>query len=244
MTILGLFIVSACRLTAQDKIATTGTEPGFAVLELYTSEGCSSCPPAEALLEQIDKASADKPIYALAFHVDYFDRLGWKDVFGDPAYTKRQYAYSRFFQGQVYTPQLVVNGTVAGVGSNPEFVQSSLNNALNTAAAATIQSNLKLASGSAILNYKADGEIDHTKLVVAIVQKHAISKVTRGENEGRTLSHAAIVRGLQEFKLSETGSGNTKIKLPAEFNQNHWDIITFLQNPRTGRIVAASRAHI
>ena len=82
------------------------TGKGFAVVELYTSEGCSSCPPADALVAKVQKESTDKPVYILAFHVDYWNRLGWKDVFSNHDYSSRQYQYSRWLKSEVYTPQI------------------------------------------------------------------------------------------------------------------------------------------
>src|SRR6476620_3102500 len=95
---------------------------GFAVVELFTSEGCSSCPPADAVLARLAADTRDRglAVYPLAFHVDYWDRLGWRDPHSAKAYTDRQYAYAAALgaAGQVYTPQMVVNGTAAFAGSN------------------------------------------------------------------------------------------------------------------------------
>src|SRR6187402_1594915 len=103
--------------TEKAKLATT-TNNGFAVVELYTSEGCSSCPPADELVSKIQKESNGQPVYILAFHVDYWNRLGWKDVFGDAAYSKRQNDYAQYLKlPSVYTPQIVVNGKKEFVGS-------------------------------------------------------------------------------------------------------------------------------
>ena len=93
----------------------------FAVVELFTSEGCSSCPPAEALLNQIHPraAKSGQRIYTLAFHVDYWDRLGWKDPFSEAAYSQRQNSYANGFgEDRIYTPQMIVNGRGGFVGSD------------------------------------------------------------------------------------------------------------------------------
>src|ERR1700709_1440967 len=90
------------------KLAAAGK--GFAVIELFTSEGCSSCPPADALVARVQKESNDKPVYILAFHVDYWNHLGWKDAFSSAEYSERQNQYARWLKlSSVYTPQIVVN---------------------------------------------------------------------------------------------------------------------------------------
>ncbi len=90
---------------------------GFALLELFTSEGCSSCPAADALLAKIQQEAQGKPIYVLAYHVDYWDRLGWKDIFSNRDFTRRQNEYGGWMNlNSVYTPQVVINGSNEAVG--------------------------------------------------------------------------------------------------------------------------------
>src|SRR5476649_2001101 len=102
----------------KDKKTVSPENKGFAVIELFTSEGCSSCPPADALVAKVQKESADKPVYILAFHVDYWNRLGWKDAFSSAEYSYRQSQYARWLKlSSVYTPQIVVNGHTEFVGS-------------------------------------------------------------------------------------------------------------------------------
>ncbi|MEO6849831.1 MAG: DUF1223 domain-containing protein, partial [Mucilaginibacter sp.] len=99
-------------------VKTEVTSKGFAVVELFTSEGCSSCPPADAVVAKVQKESANKPVYILAYHVDYWNRLGWKDVFSSPEYSARQNQYAHWLKlSSVYTPQVVVNGRTEFVGS-------------------------------------------------------------------------------------------------------------------------------
>jgi len=105
---------------------------GFAVLELFTSEGCSSCPPADELLARIQKECGNRPVYILAYHVDYWNRPGWKDSFSKPGFSKRQYQYSHQLNVQVYTPQLIVNGQAEFVGSDAPAITSAIENALGS----------------------------------------------------------------------------------------------------------------
>lgn len=236
--------VASYRSVAQDRSVAEITKPGFAVLELFTSEGCSSCPPAEALLEQIDRSSVGRPVYVLAYHVDYWDRQGWKDAFSDHRFSTRQYLYSRLLPGQVYTPQLIINGVTEGIGSNVEFVNEGIHQALATPANTVLQINAKQVQRMAAIQYRIQGSLSGEKLLIAIVQKHAVSHVLRGENKGRILSHAAIVRDLQSFATDGRTNGTIMVQLPPDFNKKDWDIVSFLQNPATGRISAAGRAKI
>lgn len=112
-----------------NKIKATNT--GFAVVELFTSEGCSSCPPADEVVAKIQRESKDVPVYILAYHVDYWNRLGWKDVFSSAEYSKRQNDYANYLNLQsVYTPQIVVNGKTEFVGSQESTLRSAIHNGL------------------------------------------------------------------------------------------------------------------
>ncbi|MDO3627568.1 thioredoxin family protein [Mucilaginibacter sp. BT774] len=214
--------------------------PGFAVLELFTSEGCSSCPPADELIARIQKEAGSKPVYVLAFHVDYWNRLGWKDVFSQPEFSKRQYQYQRLFSSQVYTPQLIINGNSEFVGSDEHEIRDAVKQNLNGTPSTTLRIKAQQQNGGLKLDYEVKGKTSGNQLVIAIVQKHATSKVNAGENEGRVLSHVQIVRSLQTVELKQNGTQN--IQLPAGFNPDGWEIIGLIQNAETGIISAATRA--
>jgi hypothetical protein len=216
---------------------------GFAVIELFTSEGCSSCPPADGLVAKIQKESNDKPVYILAFHVDYWNRLGWKDAFSSADYSKRQQDYAGYLHLQsVYTPQIVVNGKTEFVGSE----EGTLRNAIKTSLQKTPGTPLTLAiaaadQNQATIKYTIGGTENNTALFVAVIQKNAQTKVERGENGGRTLSHVQIVRKLQKVSLSGN-SGEIKLALPKGFDKQGWEIIGFLQNTANGTVTGASKA--
>ena len=242
--VMGLTLFGAAFIdqsAASKKQGLTNNGNGFAVLELFTSEGCSSCPPADELIARMQKEAGDKPIYILAYHVDYWNRLGWKDIFSDPQYSKRQYTYSRQFSGQVYTPQLIVNGQAECVGSNESAVNNKVKEALNGNTAITLSIQGQLQSGKVIFDYQVTGNADKNQLLIAVVQKHAVSKVLKGENEGRTLSHAQIVRSLHSFDVKSGGRGTGQISLPNDFNARDWECIGMIQDPETGVIKAATR---
>ncbi|MBB5395261.1 thioredoxin family protein [Mucilaginibacter sp. AK015] len=217
---------------------------GFAVLELFTSEGCSSCPPAEALLERIQKEAGDKPVYILAYHVDYWNRLGWKDVFSSPEFSKRQYWYNSKFTSEVYTPQLIVNGKTEFVGSDEGAIRKNLTSALNEKATATLALQGLQKTNSITVHYKLTGQPLQGQLVIALVQKHGVSQVKAGENEGRILQHAQIVRQFSTFPLATDGQGSQTIALPAGFDSENWEMIGFVQNTGTGEISAAGKTTV
>jgi hypothetical protein len=249
MKILGIGAVVAIILSSigfadwkpVSKVVDTNNDKGFAVLELFTSEGCSSCPPADALLTRIQREAGNKSIYVLSYHVDYWNRLGWKDSFSRPEYSQRQYGYSHRFDGQVYTPQVILNGSSAFVGSDETAIKKALADALRKTSLSFINLQAQQQSDSVILHYKIAGIVNHEQLVIAVVQKHAVSRVKRGENEGRTLSHAQIVDQLYSFQLTPDGEGSKKIHFSNSLDPQQWEIIAMLQNPDTGVISAASR---
>ena len=216
---------------------------GFAVIELFTSEGCSSCPPADELVAKIEKESKDKPVYILAFHVDYWNRLGWKDQFSSADFSKRQNDYANYLHLQtVYTPQIVVNGKTEFVGSQEGTLRNALHSSLQKAAIAQLELNVVTADQKqASLKYNTEGADKNTVLQVAVIEKAAQSKVERGENSGRTLSHVQIVRKLQQVPLNGN-SGMVNIALPHGFDAKSWEIIGFLQNTTNGSITGASKA--
>jgi hypothetical protein len=216
---------------------------GIAVVELFTSEGCSSCPPADELVARIQKEDNDKPVYILAFHVDYWNRLGWKDVFSSADYSKRQNEYANYLHLQsVYTPQIVVNGKTEFVGSEEGALRNAIKTNLQKTPAAQLTLNVSAASqNQATIKYNTEGTDKNTTLLLAVLQKNAQTKVERGENGGRTLSHVQIVRKLQKLALNGN-SGSANVALPQGFDTRSWEIIGFLQNTANGSVTGASRA--
>lgn len=239
-----LFGISVSSMAFNPNTDSVNTEnaanKGFAIVELFTSEGCSSCPPADKLLAKIQEENAGKPVYILAFHVDYWNHQGWRDVFSSKDFTKRQYQYASWLNLEtVYTPQVVVNGRHELIGSQEETLKRALNIELNTAAAAQLTVEAQIEGGKLKLAYQTSNPGRGTVLQVALVQKVAHTMVKRGENAGRLLPHVQIVRHIQGF--AATASGNVAVNLPEGFNPNEWEVITFLQNTQTGAIIAANR---
>jgi hypothetical protein len=215
---------------------------GFAVLELFTSEGCSSCPAADELLARIQKTSANKSIYILSYHIDYWNRLGWKDPFSDPAFTKRQYEYSKHFAGQIYTPQLIINGNAEFVGSDAAAINNAINNRLATPSSTQLSIQAQQQSEYIEVRYQVSGSRGSEQLILALVKKNAQTDVERGENKGRILSHIQIVHQFYTFDLASGGKGVQKINLPQGFNTTEWEVIGILQNTAKGVINGGARA--
>jgi hypothetical protein len=209
---------------------------GFAVVELFTSEGCSSCPPADALLAKLQEQDNKGQLYILAYHVDYWDHQGWRDRFSDHSYSVRQQKYSEWLHlPNIYTPQLIVNGEREQIGSNANAVSVSLYQALNQPAARQLQ--LTPAVAGRDLTVTANLEPARgSVLVVALVQRQAESRVKAGENSGRDLAHVQIVRALKE-----TTGKEVKIKLPQDYAQQQWEVVGFVQDKSTGKITDAAR---
>ncbi|GGH11115.1 hypothetical protein GCM10007352_17190 [Mucilaginibacter phyllosphaerae] len=237
-------LVSAGFIRSNKPVVNHGAEKGFAVVELFTSEGCSSCPPADELLARVQKENAGKPVYILAYHVDYWNRLGWKDSFSQADFSKRQSSYAHWLHlSGVYTPQAVINGQTEFVGS----AQGTLRNAIRTNLEKAPKAQVNL-TGLAVNNYKAtlkyttEGSGDNTALVLALVQKNATSVVKSGENGGRTLSHIQIVNKLQSIPLGNNKTGAATIVLPDNFFAQGYEVIGFVQNTQTGQIMAAARS--
>lgn len=240
------FLAIALGLTAFMNVKllnkTNADNKGFAVIELFTSEGCSSCPPADALVAKIEKESAGKPVYILAYHVDYWDKLGWKDQFSSADFSKRQRDYSRILKSEVYTPQIIVNGKTEFVGSQEGTLRSAISNSLQNITGTKI--GLEVTNNNtkqAVLKYTVDNPDKNNVLQVAVVEKWATSKVAAGENSGRMLTHVQIVKKLQQVGL-HGDAGTANISLPNGFNNKDWEIVGFLQNKPGGAIVGAARA--
>jgi hypothetical protein len=167
------------------------------LLELFTSEGCSSCPPADDLLARLgqEQPVPGAEIIPIAWHVDYWDRLGWKDRFASPAYSQRQYAYAQA-RGwdQVYTPQAVIQGQDHGVGSDASRLQSLISAASK---APVPRLRVKLSRSGQGFLVKVSGALEGQPMQVALLESGLSSQVKRGENAGVTLSHGDVVRAFE-----------------------------------------------
>jgi hypothetical protein len=166
------------------------------LVELFTSEGCSSCPPADALLQKLDAE-----VIVLSEHVDYWDRLGWRDPNSSHEFTARQERYSRVLGVEVYTPQIVVDGREAMVGSEEAKVRAALGQAEKRAHVAIKIESAQREGANAIVKIAPPPKGD---VWVGVAAESAKSAVSRGENSGHTLTHVAVLRTLTKLKKGET----------------------------------------
>lgn len=239
MFTVSAFVHEEKKETAIQNISTKND--GFAVLELFTSEGCSSCPPADQLMGEIEKKYKDQPVYILSYHVDYWNRMGWKDRFSSAQNSQRQQEYSNKLGSQVYTPQLVVNGKTEFVGSDRTTVENTISSALNGLNNNKIDLKAKILSKEISFTYNISQVNSKDKLLISFVEKHASTQVGGGENEGRNLHHYQIVQKQYPVNLSSK-EGTATFPIPNNFNVNDWEAIGLVQNTRSGEIVASTKA--
>ncbi len=176
------------------------------VLELFTSQGCSSCPPADELLENIKKKNKDQNVVVLSYHVDYWNRLGWKDPFSSAGFSDYQRTYAQQFNSRsIYTPQLVVNGSEHFTGSDRYKANIALKKYSKTSVNSTILiKDIRQEPSQVIFNYRVDGEPFNT-ITLALVVSERITNISRGENRDRTLKNTNIVAN-RVVKQEESGS--------------------------------------
>jgi len=221
--ITALVIFAACTAATGEptanKTAAKSPAPAIAgpiVVELFTSQGCSSCPPADKVLSSLATAGkvGDRAVVPLAFHVDYWNDLGWADPFSREAWTERQQRYSSALGqgGRVYTPQLVIAGRAHVVGSNRSAVTDGITAA---PAPAQLDASIEWSASSATITATAP---DGAAAYVAIYEDNVTTSVERGENAGETLRNDHIVRKLE--KIASAGkTGSIEIALDAKWNQ-------------------------
>ncbi len=224
-------------------VSAANGSPTPVIVELFTSEGCSSCPPADALLMELDKQPiAGAEVIALGQHVDYWDRLGWRDRFSSHQFTERQNQYSGYFRiDSIYTPQMVVDGQKEFVGNS----KSDAYNAIQRAAKSAKPTSVKLqASGADIvaIDVRESAPSGKQAVFLAITESSLESNVGSGENSGRRLRHTAVVRSLK--KLGELHEGEfkstEKIAFNRDWNRAQLKAVVFVQNEERGQITGAA----
>lgn len=243
---------------AEESNATSDT--GFAVVELFTSQGCSSCPPADALLAKLAReyATAGNKVLPLTFHVDYWNRLGWTDPYSDAAFTARQRAYAKAMRSRsVYTPQMIVNGQYGFVGSNERSARRYISGVLKQAPTVKVEVNARyLAEDEKVeAQFHVEGANETHQLNIAIVEAEVGNAVPRGENAGEELTHTNVVRVLrtvdlaQKQDLSSKQQGSVVIDLPKNFDNSELDndslkVVAYVQEKTSFQIVGAQRSAV
>ena len=223
------------------------------VVELFTSEGCSSCPPADELLSKYVAASPVKgaTIVPLALHVDYWDRLGWRDVFSSRAFSQRQESYAHAQEStQIYTPQMIVDGQAAFVGSDADQAVAAIKQqasaqkatvAIELSADAKSPDEIHTTVKLAALPAAPAGE--HYTLMLAVTEDELVSDVRHGENAGRQLHHDAVARSLTAAGDVTAGATTqnfeSAVRLDPSWKREHLHVIAFVQASGSLRIVGA-----
>ena len=224
-----------------------GKDAAPVVVELFTSEGCSSCPSADAVISKLEKS--DAPIIVLGQHVDYWNRLGWADPFSSKAFTDRQNQYAVAFKNEsVYTPQVVVDGQAEFVGSEKARAESEIALASRRPKAPVslvLQPGAKAGAFDfqttigALPNGVRNGEV-----FAAYTESGLSSQVRAGENAGRRLSHASVVRTLVSLGVvgAKGGTLSKNISLPSGVRKNNAHAVVFVQDTQTRHIVGAAQS--
>ncbi|RAO14053.1 hypothetical protein ONO86_04122 [Micromonospora noduli] len=224
-------------------MANPSTDGGFAVVEMFTSQGCNSCPPAEELLSEIERDARDRGqnVFALGFHVDYWDDLGWPDQFADAAYTARQEAYARAFGTRgLYTPQMVVNGTVEFVGSDRRRAAAAIMSAMaSTATTPLALSIANLGNDRVMVDYRSEQPPERAVLQVAVVERDLTSEIARGENAGRTLRQDNVVRAFRSVGL-DAERGQVELATPPGLDPGSASVVGYVQENGERAIVGAT----
>jgi hypothetical protein len=237
--------------TVKNTPAAAGSE---VVVELFTSEGCSSCPPADTLLARLSEqpGAGNVQVIALEEHVDYWDELGWKDPFSSHDWTTRQYAYAGVLgNGNPYTPQMVVDGSVEFSGGRSQEAQKSI-----AEAATQTKASVTLSQGSSgkpgtenfsvqVGRLSPSAKGGAAEVWLAITETGLHSSVTRGENAGHELRHAAIVRSMRKIGDAKVDaeaafSGNVTVSLRKEWKPENLKAVVFVQEKKSLKILGAA----
>jgi hypothetical protein len=226
--------------------ATTTTDGAHvAVVELFTSEGCSSCPKADALLSQlVAETRADKRnVLLLSFHVDYWDGLGFPDPWASPAFSARQRAYARMFQQSgVYTPQAVISGTHEILGSDSAGLRARIDAALARPSLVGVTFELQRDQGAIGVSYSLGAPILDAVVHAALVERDLVDTPTAGENEGTTIRHDDVVRAFETVRAEEHGT--ITVHVPSSVRLDHASIVVYVQRTTDLAIVGGAMADL
>lgn len=216
------------------------------VVELFTSQGCSSCPAADKLLSEfIDRSDkGEVPIYGLSFHVDYWNRLGWKDPYSAKAFTERQYTYAdRMGKQGVYTPQMIVNGTNEFVGSSRRNATIAINGGLLNEHSIKIEATeITRQNNTLKLTYSVDQILEDMVINIALVERGILTDVSRGENRGKQLHHDNVVRAFEQKTLSK--EGKVSLNIPKDLDIEKSSIILYTQEKVSYEILGATKVSL
>lgn len=213
---------------------------GFAVVELFTSQGCSSCPPADRVLAELAE-QAQPGVLFLSYHVTYWDYLGWRDPFGSASFDERQRRYARVLSERVYTPQMIVNGHEVFVGSNRGKAKAAIAAALaerDPAPAGLALAVQPPAAGRLKVSWSLARPQKGRTIHIALLESGLASKVTRGENQGKTLAHADVVRAFAS-DVGDDERGEVTLTVPPDLDPGKAQLVAILQDQASLKITGA-----
>jgi hypothetical protein len=204
------------------------------VLELFTSEGCSSCPPADDLLSQIAREARESHsrVYPLAFHVDSWNQANWSDPFSSAEYTRREEAYLKAgISDGMYTPQMIVNGAKVAIGSDGPAVRALMSAAQQTSAPIELTLSVQRVADDLTASVDLSSASAGSSLNIAVVERGLVNSVPKGENAGRTLRHENVVRA---YKTVEVGQSHATVNLAIPHNvvTGNCSVIAYVQNAK------------
>jgi hypothetical protein len=247
--VLTIGTVTASRAITPPNAPDTGQKPTLTpvLVELFTSEGCSDCPPADALLAFLDRKQPIPGVDAIVLseHVTYWDHQGWRDPFSLDAIDVRQREYARQFAlSDVYTPQIVVDGAAQLVGSNGPKLQAEIERAASRPKLAIAIVQARQAPGGAVefaLNADTGGKAN---VVAAVAENATVTEVAHGENAGRTLHHVAVVRVMKDFGPRAADGQTLELKgrevADAKASATPLRLVVFLVSRNDGRVLGAA----
>jgi len=239
LAVIALYAVMECSAFAADAGSATPV-----VVELFTSEGCSSCPPADALLRAMDSTLSIPGVHLIVMeeHVDYWDDQGWKDPFSSHEVTLRQVDYTqRLHVREPYTPEMVVDGAYEFTGNDRTRAGEALKKAVTLPTVSVRISSIAVENGKLRAHIEADSVPEKADVMVALVLDHAESQVLRGENGGHHLEHVAVLTNLSKVGKAEKGRPFSKdISLGSKSLTQPCRLIAFLQESGQGKIVGAA----
>ena len=223
------------------------------LVELFTSEGCSSCPPADRFLEKLDgQPIQGAEMIVLSEHVDYWNDIGWKDPFSASFYSQRQSVYAnRFGLDSVYTPQMVVDGSSEFVGSNSGLAEKAFRKALEVPKLPVHLSLIPTDASNILYAHLETGALDASfssrgaDVYVAVALNRVESQVSAGENSGHRLEHLSVVKSLTRvgaLKQGQAFAQEVELKVGPESNSSGLRLIAFVQEARQGRVLGAASA--
>jgi hypothetical protein len=250
LSTIAFLLVTAGSSTGVSESSSTAQMRTPVLVELFTSEGCSSCPPADALLQKLDQQPiAGEELIVLSEHVDYWNHIGWKDPYSARFYSDRQNTYAKRLGSDVYTPQMVVDGTSQFVGSDTALANQAFVKALTRAKIAVRLSSVSSGTTNSLM---AHLEIDvlrgsfglrEAEVYVAVALDRAESQVSGGENSGRKLSHTAVVKSITKVGRLQTDQAfaqDVKLKLDPTTSASNLRLIAFVQELGQGRVIGAT----